>query len=127
MEHRIQLSDSNTLQDFLCRLQAKRTACERLIGAAVASGVDTSVSENVQGNVKRLSNVIQHLIDDVERQLQSVDSTFYSSSIFSETLVHRNGSVGRPKLVINLTQIDYLRSWQFTRTRICHALTLKYR
>ena len=109
----------------LFRLQAKRTACERLIGAAVASGVDTSVSENVQGNVKRLSNVIQHLIDDVERQLQSVDSTFYSSSIFSETLVHRNGSVGRPKLVINLTQIDYLRSWQFTWTRICHALTLK--
>ena len=80
------------------------------------------VSENVQGNVKRLSNVIQHLIDDVERQLQSVDSTFYSSSIFSETLVHRNGSVGRPKLVINLTQIDYLRSWQFTWTRICHTL-----
>ena len=67
VEHRIQLSDSNTLQDFLFRLQAKRTACERLIGAAVASGVDTSVSENVQGNVKRLSNVIQHLIDDVER------------------------------------------------------------
>ena len=122
VEHRVQLSDSNTLQDFLFRLQAKRTACERLIGAAVASGVDTSVSENVQGNVKRLSNVIQHLIDDVERQLQSVDSTFYSSSIFSETLVHRNGSVWRPKLVINLTQIDYLRSWQFTWTRICHTL-----
>ena len=55
-------------------------------------------------------------------QLQSVDSTVYSSSIFSETLVHRNGSVGRPKLVINLTQIDYLRSWQFTWTRICDTL-----
>ena len=96
---------------FLFRLQAKRTACERLIGAAVASGVDTSVSENVQGNVKRLvGNVILHLIDNVERQLQSVDSTVNSSSIFSETLVHRNGSVGRPKLVINLTQIDYLHS-----------------
>ena len=81
VEHRIQLSDSNMLQDFLFRLLAKRTACERLIGAAVASGVDTSVSENVQGNVKRLSNVIQHLIDDVERRLQSVDSTVYSSSI----------------------------------------------
>ena len=110
----------------LFRLQAKRTACERLTGAAVASEVDTSVSENVQGNVKRLSNVIQHLIDDVERQLQSVaESTVYSASKFSDTLVHRNGSVERPKLVINLTQIDYLRSWQFTWTRICHALTLK--
>ena len=41
VEHMVQLSDSNTLQDFLFRLQAKRTACERLIGAAVASGVDT--------------------------------------------------------------------------------------
>ena len=37
------------LQDFLFRLQAKRTACERLIGASLASGVDTSVSDNVQG------------------------------------------------------------------------------
>jgi len=49
VEHRIQLSDLNTLQDFLFRLQAKRTACERLIGASLASGVDTSVSDNVQG------------------------------------------------------------------------------
>ena len=57
-----------------------------------------------------MGNVIQHLIDNVERQLQSVDSTVYSSSIVSETLVHRNGSVGRSKLVINLTQIDYLHS-----------------
>ena len=58
VEHMVHLSDSNTLQDFLFRLQAKRTACERLIGAAVASRVDTSVSENVQGNVKRLSNIM---------------------------------------------------------------------
>ena len=106
VEHRTQLSDSNTLQDFLFRLQAKRTACERLIGAAVASGVDTSFSENVQGNVKRLSNVIQHVIDDVERHLQSVDSTVYIFSIFSETLVHRNCSVGRPKLVINSDRLS---------------------
>ena len=30
--------------------------------------------------------------------------------------------MGRPKLVINLTKIDYLRSWQFTGTTICHTL-----
>ena len=38
-----------TLQDLLLRLQAKRTACERKIGASLALEVDASVSENVQG------------------------------------------------------------------------------
>ena len=36
--------------------------------------------------------------------------------------MNRNGCVGRPRLVINLTQIDYLQSWQFTWTRICYTL-----
>ena len=122
VERRIHSSDSSTLQDFLFRLQANRTACERIIGATADVHVDTSVSENIRVNVKRLSNSIQCLVDDVERQLFSVDSTAYSSSTFSEILVNRNGCVGRPRLVINLTQIDYLRSWQFTWTRICYTL-----
>lgn len=84
--------------------------------------VDTSVSENVRVNVKQLSNSIQCLIDDVERQLFSVDSTVYCSSIFPEILVNRSGCIGRPRLVINLTQIEYLRSWQFTWTRICYTI-----
>ena len=108
VEHRIQLSDSNTLQDFLFRLQAKRTACERLIGAAVASGVDTSVSENVQGNVKRLSNVIQHLIDDVERQLQSVDSR-------SPSVISRKEIIS-PLSGLNSKTIPYNRKDKCTST-----------
>ena len=115
MERRIHSSDSSTLQDFLFQLQANRTACERIIGATADVHVNTSVSENIRVNVKRLSNSIQCLIDHVERQLFSVDPTAYSSSTFSEI-------VGRPRLVINLTQIDYLRSWQFTWTRICYTL-----
>ena len=103
VESRIDLSDSNTLQEFLFGLQEKRSACERIIGASLAPELDTSVSENVQGKVKRLSNSIQFLTDDVERRLHSLDSTAYSCSIFSEILVHRSGFVGRPKLVINLT------------------------
>ena len=47
VEHRIHSSDSSTLQDFLFRLQANRTACERIIGATVDVHVDTSVSENI--------------------------------------------------------------------------------
>ena len=66
VERRIHSSDLNTLQDFLFRLQANRAACERIIGAALDVHVDTSVSENIQVNVKRLSNAIQCLIDDVE-------------------------------------------------------------
>ena len=86
VERRIHSSDSNTLQEFLSRFQAKRTACERIIRASLAFEVDASVSENVQRNVKRLSNSIQYLIDDVERQLHSVDSTAYSSSILSDSV-----------------------------------------
>ena len=123
MERRIYSSDSDTLQEFLLRLQSKRTACERIIRASLALKVNPSVLANVQGNVKRLSNSLQYLIDDVECQLHSVDSTAYSCSI-SEILVHRSGCVGRPKLVINLAQIDYLRSWQFTWVRICHTLCI---
>jgi len=122
VERRIHSSDSSTLQDFLFRLQANRTACERIIGATVDVHGDTYVSENIRVNVKRLSNSIQSLIDDVEQQLFSVDSTAYSSSILSEILVNRTGCVGRPRLVINLTQIEYLRSWQFSWTRICYSL-----
>lgn len=122
VERRIHSSDSSTLQDFLFRLQANRTACERIIEATVDVHVDTYVSENIRVNVKRLSNSIQSLIDDVEQQLFSVDSTAYSSSILSEILVNRTGCVGRPRLVINSTQIEYLRSWQFSWTRICYTL-----
>ena len=75
VERRIYSSDSDTLQEFLFRLQSKRTACERINGAPLALEVNPSVSANVQGNVKRLSNSLQYLIDDVERQLHSVDST----------------------------------------------------
>lgn len=56
VERRIHSLDSRTLQDFLFRLQANRTACERIIGAAVDVHVDTYVSENIRVNVKRLSN-----------------------------------------------------------------------
>ena len=82
VERRTHLSDSNTLQEFLFGLQAKRTACERIIGASLASEVDASVSVNVQEYVKRLSNSTQYLIDDIERQLHSVDSTAYAVRYF---------------------------------------------
>ena len=115
VEHRIHSSDSSTLQDFLFRLQANRTACERIIGATVDVHVDTSVSENIRVNIKRLSNSIQCLIDDVERQLFSVDPTAYSFSTFSEIVVNRNGHVGRPRVLINLTRIDFLWSCNLPR------------
>ena len=77
VEYRIHSSDSSTLQDFLFRLQANRTACERIIGATADVHVDTSVSENIRVNVNQCK---AGLIDDVARQLFSVDSTAYISS-----------------------------------------------
>ena len=47
-----------------------------------------------------------------------------STASISEILVHLTICVGRPKLVINLAQIDYLRSWQFPLVRICHTLCI---
>ena len=120
VERRLHSSDYNVLQDFLLSLQANKTACERVIIAAVNNSVETSVSENVRVNVKRLSNGLQFLIDSVERQLHAVDTTTYSSVVFPETLL--TGCVGRPRVVINLIQIEYLRSWKFSWTRICHML-----
>ena len=73
VERRLYSSDSNTLQDFLLRLQANRTACQRIIGAPLESHVGATTSENVRVNLKRLSNAIQTLVDEVERQLFSVD------------------------------------------------------
>ena len=100
VEHRIYSSDFDTLQEFIFRLQPKRTACERIIiGASLALYVNRFVSANVQGNVKWLSSLLKYLIDDAERQLHSVDSTAYSCSI-SEILIHGSGCVGRRKLVI---------------------------
>lgn len=122
VEHRLLSSEASVLQEFLLRLQANRTACERIIGAASEPHVESPVSENVCVNVKRLSISLQSLIDDVERQLYSIDANSYSSVMLSEILLHRDGCVGRPKLLINLTQIDYLRSWKFTWTRVCHTL-----
>ena len=82
VERRIYSSDSDTLQEFLLRLQSKRTACERIIRASLALKVNPSVLANIQGNVKRLSsNSLQYLIDDVECQLHLVDSKAYSCSI----------------------------------------------
>ena len=78
VERRIYSSHSDTLQEFLFRLQSKRTASDRIIGASLGFKVNPSVSANVQGNVKRISNSLQYLTDDVECQLHSVDSTAYS-------------------------------------------------
>jgi len=68
------------------------------------------------------NNAIQVRIDAVEKQLFSIDCTTYSYRTISEVLVNRKGTVGRPKLIINLTQIEYLRTWRFTWTRIAYTL-----
>ncbi|RUA04468.1 MAG: hypothetical protein DSY43_06230 [Gammaproteobacteria bacterium] len=122
VERRLHESDSNSLQEFLLRLQVNRTACERIIRAALEGSVEDHVALNVNENVKRLSNAIGGLIDDVETQLFRIDSSTYSSIILPEVLVNRTGMVGRPRIVVNLTQIEYLRTWRFTWSRICYTL-----
>ena len=68
---------------FFIQTSRKTNSMRKVIGASVTSGVDASVSENIQGNVKLLvGNVIQHLIDNVERQLQQLTLPFIALQYF---------------------------------------------
>jgi len=89
------------LQDFLLRLHAKKTVCERIISSALNGNVSDFTAEDVCEKVKVLSNSIQSLIDNVELGSYSVWTllNIYSSMILPEVLLHRSGCVGRPRIV----------------------------
>jgi len=125
VERRGSCSSASTLQDFLLRLQSARTACKRIILFALeTTGKEKTACDDVVKKVHLLATAIDLLIDQVENELVSLDSTIYSTTVLPELLTSSTGVVGRPRRVVNLTQIEYLRSWRFTWTRICHTLCI---
>ena len=99
--------DSNTLQEFLLRLQTCRVSCCRAIDVSQeANKVALAV------RLRELNYSIQNLIDEVEADLYKRDPIGYVNLV-PEILVHRTGLVGRPTIKLNLTQIEYLRTWRF--------------
>lgn len=71
-----------------------------------------------------LSESLQGVINCVEKKLYDIDSSSYVSSWLPEALVHRSGLVGRSRLVVNIVQVKFLRSWRFSWTRIAYTLCI---
>jgi len=74
--------------------------------------------------IKILSESLQGVINCVEKKLYNIDSSSYVSSWLPEALVHRSGLVGRSRLVVNIVQVKFLRSWRFSWTRIAYTLCI---
>ena len=96
---------------MLQRLHSARIGCER-----VASCLSSSLrnierpNDKVALKVKQLSSHLQGIIDCVEKKLYDLDSAAFVSSWLPVALVYRTGLVGRPRLVVNLVQVEFLRT-----------------
>ena len=71
-----------------------------------------------------LCESLQGVIDCVEKKLYDIDSSSYVCSWLPEALANRSGLVGRPRLIVNIVQVEFLRSWRFTWTRIAYTLCI---
>ena len=115
-------SDFDTLQHYLLRLQNGRSGSEFLIGLSLLQS-DVCESIDVGHKMKVLSNSLQCLCDKVEKKLFSECMVRPNLSTWSPNgRSLRTGSVGRPRLLVNIEQIEYLKSWNFSWTRISYTL-----
>lgn len=119
-ESRTSSQEYNIFECLLERLHGARNGCERL---ACSFYGNSSELETVT-KVKRLSYTLQGVIDCIEKKLYDIGSSSYVSSWLLEALVHRSGLVGRPWLAVNLLQVEFLRSWHFSWTRIAFTLCI---
>lgn len=80
--------------------------------------------ETTLAKIRTLSDSLQGVSDCLENKLYDIDASSYVSSWLPEALVHRSGLVGRPRLAVNLVQVEFLRSWHFSWTRIAFTLCI---
>ena len=122
-EFRMSCEDYNILENLLERLHGARNGCNRV---AHYLGVDAEIPDELEtiSKIKSLSEALQGVIDCVEKKLYDVNSVTYVSSWLPESLVHRSGLVGRPQILVNLLQVEFLRSWGFSWTRIAFTLCI---
>ena len=71
-----------------------------------------------------MSETTQGVIDCIKKKMYDLDAISFVSSWLPEALVHHCGLVGRPRLSINLVQIEFLRAWHFSWTRIAFTLCI---
>ena len=92
VENRNSFVDSNSLQEFLLRLQTCRVSCCKAIDAS-QEGNEVALAVKL----RELNNSIQKLIDEVEADLYKRDRIGHIYLV-PEILVHRTGLVGRPRI-----------------------------
>ena len=123
-ESRMFGQDYRVLENLLERLHSVRNGCKRVANsleftAENAVELDTTISK-----IRILSESLQGVSDCLEKKLYDIDASSYVSSWLPEALVHRSGLVGRPRLAVNLVQVEFLRSWHFSWTRIAYTLCI---
>ena len=108
-------------ESLLERLHAARNGCLR-IAYWLSSLPENQADFDRISKIKTLCETLQGVIDCVEKKLCDIDPSSYLYSWIPEALVHRSGLVGRPRLALNLVQVEFLRSWRFSWTRIAFTL-----
>lgn len=111
-ENHMSGEDFSKIEGLLKRLHATCNGCEIELD-----------SETVSKN-KVFSGTLQGAIDCAEKKLYKINPSVYASSRIPEVLVYRSGFVGRPWVVLNLVQVEFLRSWRLSWTRIAYILCI---
>ena len=122
-ESRMYCQDFRVLEGLLERLHGVRNGCNRVANSLGFSAETPGELETIS-KIKILSESLQGVVDCVEKKLYDIDSFAYVSSWLPEALVDRSGLVGRPRLAVNLVQVEFLRSWRFSWTRIAFTLCI---
>ena len=123
-ESRMSGQDYRVLENLLERLHSVRNGCKRVANSLAVTGEIAVESETTTSKIRILSESLQGVSDCLEKKLYDIDASSYLSSWLPEALVHRSGLVGRPRLAVNLVQVEFLRSWHFSWTRIAYTLCI---
>ena len=122
-ETRMSGQDYRVFEALLERLHGACNGCKRVAHSLGVTAANPGELETIS-KVKLLSETLQGVIDCVEKKLYDIDSSSYVSSWLPEALVYRSGLIGRPRLAVNLVQVEFLRSWRFSWTRIAFTLCI---
>ena len=123
-ESRMSGQDYRVLENLLERLHSVRNGCKRVANSLVFTAENAAELETTTSKIRILSETLQGVSDCLEKKLYDIDASSYVSSWLPEALVHRSGLVGRPRLAVNLVQVEFLRSWHFSWTRIAYTLCI---
>ena len=114
--------DYGVLESLLERLHGASSGCNRI--ACFINSFENPSNVETISKIRNLSETLQGVIACVEKKLYDIDSSSYVTSWLPEALVHWTGLVGRPRIAVNLVQVEFLRSWRFSWTRIAFSLCI---